>query len=103
MELLKSFSGIGDWSAVGLLIEIQTVKRFGSAKKMASFFGLHPEYKISDDGVGAIKMSKKGRSAPRQILYMITLNAIKSNSLIKQLYEKHQKLGRHNMATNRRL
>jgi hypothetical protein len=65
---------------------------------MASFFGLHPEYKSSGDGVGVVKMSKKGRSAPRKILYMIALTAIKSNPLIKQVYEKHQKLGKHNMA-----
>ncbi len=98
VQLLKSFIGISDWSAIGLLIEIQTVERFATAKKLASFFGLHPVYKISGDGVGAVKMSKQGRQAPRQILYMVTLSAIKSNPLIKQVYEKHQQRGKHNMA-----
>lgn len=98
VQLLKSFTGISDWSAVGLLIEIQTVKRFASAKKLASFFGLHPVYKISGDGSGGIKMSKQGRGQPRQILYMITLSAITSNPLIKAVYEKHQQRGKHNMA-----
>lgn len=97
VELLKTFIGIGDWSAIGLLIEIQSIKRFAKAKKLAAFFGLHPVYKISGDGVGAIKMSKRGRGAARQILYMVSLVAIQSNPLIKQLYEKHQKLGKHNM------
>lgn len=98
VELLKSFIGISDWSATGLLIEIQTVKRFATVKKLASFFGLHPVYKISGDGIGAMKMSKQGRAAPRQILYMVALSAIKSNPLIKKLYEKHTKRGKHNMA-----
>ena len=98
VKLLKSFIGISDWSAIGLLIEIQTVKRFANAKKLASFFGLHPEYKSSGDGVGVVKMSKKGRSAPRKILYMVTLTAMESNPLIKQVYERHKKLDKHNMA-----
>lgn len=98
VELLKTFPGIGDLSAVGLIIEIQTVKRFAEAKKLASFFGVHPVYKISGDGVGGIKMSKQGRTAPRQILYMVALSAIKCNPLIREIYEKHQRQGKHNMA-----
>ena len=98
VELLKTFDGISDKSAIGLIIEIQTVERFATAKKLASFFGAHPVYKISGDGVGGIKMSKQGRKQPRHILYMITLAAIKCNPLIKQIYEKHQRNGKHNMA-----
>jgi len=96
--LLKTFSGISDKSAIGLFIEIQTVKRFASAKKLASFFGVHPVYKISGDGVGGIKMSKQGRKQPRHILYMVALAAIQCNPLIKSIYEKNQKSGKHNMA-----
>jgi transposase len=98
IELLKTFPGISDKSAIGLYIEIQTVKRFTSAKKLASFFGVHPVYKISGDGVGGIKMSKQGRKQPRHILYMVALAALQCNPLIKHIYEKHQKSGKHNMA-----
>jgi transposase len=98
VELLKTFSGIKDKSAIGLIIEIQTIERFDNVKKLASFFGVHPVYKISGDGISGIKMSKQGRKEPRHILYMIALSALKSNPLIKQLYEKHQKNGKHNMA-----
>jgi len=99
IELLKTFKGIGDTSAIGLLIEIQTVKRFASVKKLTSFFGVHPVYKTSGDGAGGFKMSKQGRKEPRQILYMVALSAIKYNPLIKEIYEKHQQQGKHNMAT----
>ena len=98
IELLKTFPGIGDTSAIGLLIEIQTVKRFASVKKLASFFGVHPVYKVSGDGAGGFKMSKQGRKEPRQILYMVALSAIRWNPLIKKIYEKHQQQGKHNMA-----
>ena len=47
IELIKTFPGISDLSAVGLIIEIQTIKRFAGVKKLASFFGVHPVYKIS--------------------------------------------------------
>jgi transposase len=98
VELLKTFDGIGDKSAIGLIIDIQTAERFANVKKIASFFGVHPVYKISGDGIGGIKMSKQGRKEPRQILYMVTLASLKCNPLIKQIYEKHQKNGKHNMA-----
>ena len=98
IQLLKTFDGISDKSAIGLIIEIQTVKRFAHVKNLASFFGVHPVYKISGDGVGGIKMSKQGRKQPRHILYMVTLAALQCNPLIKQIYEKHQKDGKHNMA-----
>jgi transposase len=98
IELLKTFPGIGDTSAIGLLIEIQTIKRFANVKKLASFFGVHPVYKTSGDGVGGFKMSKQGRKEPRQILFMVTLSAIRHNPLIKKIYEKYQKQGKHNMA-----
>jgi len=98
IELLKTFQGINDTSAIGLFIEIQTVKRFASVKNLSSFFGIHPVYKISGDGAGGFKMSKQGRKAPRQILYMVALSAIRCNPLIKEIYEKHQQRGMHNMA-----
>ena len=96
--LLRSFIGISQLSAIALMIEIQTVKRFANVKKLASFFGIHPVYKSSGDGLGGIKMSKQGRKEPRQILYMIALSAIQHNPLIRQIYEKHQQQGKHNMA-----
>ena len=96
--LLRSFIGISELSAIALIIEIQTVKRFANVKKLASFFGIHPVYKSSGDGLGGIKMSKQGRKEPRHILYMIALSAIQHNPLIRQIYEKHQQQGKHNMA-----
>ena len=60
VELLKSFKGIGTYSAVGLMIEILSVERFSSVKKLASFFGVHPVFKQSGDGLSGFKMSKQG-------------------------------------------
>jgi transposase len=98
VDLLKSFIGIKDYSAIGLILQIQAAERFPSVKKLASFFGLHPVYKISGDGVGRFRMSKKGRKEPRQILFMVTLTAIRSNPLIRGIYLEHIQKGMEKMA-----
>lgn len=98
IELLKTFTGIGDYSAIGLMLEIQAIERFPKAKKLASFFGIHPVYKISGDGAAGFRMSKKGRKEPRAILFMVAMSAITSNFLIRDLYQKHVENGMEKMA-----
>jgi transposase len=97
VRLLKTFIGIGDTLAIGLMIEIQSISRFKSAKKLASFWGVHPMYKISGDGSGSFKMSKQGRVQPRRLLYLASLVAIGHNPVIKSLYEYHLQQGREKM------
>jgi len=90
--------GISDYSAIGLILEIQSVKRFASVKRLASFFGLHPVFKLSGDGSGGFHMSKKGRKEPRRILFMVTIAAIKHNPLISSIYAERLKKGMYRMA-----
>lgn len=97
VDLLKTFPGIGDYSALGLILEIQTVERFSSVKKLASFFGLHPVYKVSGDGVGGFHMSKRGRKEPRCILYMVTLAALNCNPYLKSIYARYLQKGMERM------
>lgn len=93
VKLLKSFDGIGTYSAVGLMLEIISVERFSSSKKLASFFGIHPVFKLSGDGKSGFRMSKKGRKEPRNILFNVSRYAIVHNPLIKELYINHLKKG----------
>ena len=93
VQLLKTFPGISDISAIGLILEIGYVERFATAKKLASFFGLHPIYKKSGDGSWGFHMSKKGRVVPRQILYMVAMAAVQCNPLIAEIYLKHTEKG----------
>lgn len=98
IELLKTFIGVSDYSAIGLMIEIVSITRFASAKKLASFFGLHPVFKKSGDKESGMRMSKKGRVEPRRILYMVVMSAIKSNPLISKIYQARVKKGMARMA-----
>ncbi len=86
VELLSSITGIGKYSAVGLIIEIGTWMRFPSAKKMASFFGVHPIFKQSGDKTWAVRMSKQGSAEIRSILFMSVLVAIRHNPVIHARY-----------------
>jgi len=98
VALLKTIPGIGDDSAIGLMLEIQSIKRFSSAKKLASFFGLHPVFKASGDGTSGIHMSKQGRKEPRKILFMVTLVSLTANPHIRKIYEEHTAKGMKKMA-----
>ena len=98
VALLKTFPGISDASAIGLMLEIQSIKRFSSVKKLAAFFGLHPVFKTSGDGTSGVHMSKQGRKEPRKILFMVAMVALTANPHIRKIYEEHTEKGMKKMA-----
>ena len=89
IEILKSFNGIGDYTAIGLILKIVSVENFSSTKKLASFFGLHPVWKQSGDGTCGMHISKQGSTEARALLYNVAFTAIRSNPLIKEIYVRH--------------
>lgn len=99
IDLLKTFKGIGTYSAMILFVEIGNIELFPTAKHLASFFGLHPIYKESGDGKWGWHMSKQGRKKPRHILYMVALSAIITNDLIRDLYHYHRNKGKGHKET----
>lgn len=98
VEMLKSFIGIDDYSAMGLLMNIGSIENFISTKKIAAQFGLHPIFKKSGDGTWGMHMSKQGSAEVRHILYNVTTCAIVHNPLIREIYEHYLKKGKKKMA-----
>ena len=98
VQLLKTFIGIGDYSAIGLMLQIQSVNRFMTSKKISCFFGIHPAYKKSGDGTCKYRMSKKGRKEGRRILFIVAMSAIQSNPLIRDVYQQAVERGMEKMA-----
>ena len=98
IKLLKSFTGISDYSAMGLLMNICSIENFESTKKIAAQFGLHPVFKKSGDGTLGMHMSKQGSAEVRHLLYNITTCAIVHNPLIKEIYALHLSRGKKKMA-----
>lgn len=93
IEILISFKGIAEYSAFGLLMEIGSVDRFATVKKLASFIGIHPAYRESGDGIWEMRMSKKGRKEPRWILFNVAKSAVVCNEMIKDLYNGYLERG----------
>lgn len=98
VELVSSISGIGKFSAVGLVIEIGTWLRFRSVKQLAAFFGLHPMLKESGDKKWVARMSKQGSAEVRALLFMTTLVAIRHNPVIRDLYAHSLSKGKCKMS-----
>ena len=90
VALLESIGGIGKITAIVLMLYIQDINRFSSAKKLSSFFGVHPEYKESGDGTkkGSYRLSKKGQKDPRALLYMGAMSSKGKNPVLRELYDK---------------
>ena len=94
VELLCSIPGIGRYSAVCILIELEDVRRFPSAKQLASYFGVHPVFKQSGDHTGAFRMSKQGRAGMREVLFMCAKTAARTDPHLKQIFEHHKQKGK---------
>src|SRR6266542_695310 len=93
VKLLSSIPCVGVESAVALMLEIENVEQFESAKKLAAYFGVHPTFKQSGDGLWGSHMSKKGRGEVRAVLYMAALTGIRHNIILKQLYARFRAKG----------
>jgi hypothetical protein len=93
VKLLSSIPCIGVESAVALMLEVENIEQFESAKKLAAYFGVHPTFKQSGDGLWGSHMSKKGRGELRSVLYMAALTGIRHNVILKQLYARFRAKG----------
>lgn len=93
VKLLDGIPGIGLDSAVNIALEIENIMRFETAKKLAAYFGTHPTFKQSGDGIWGNHMSKKGRGEIRAVLYMTSLTAIRYNPILKQVYARSRAKG----------
>lgn len=98
VELLKSFKGIGDYTAIGLILEIGAIERFKSVKHLASYFGLHPVFKQSGDKSWGMHMSKQGRVEARYLLFNVVKSSITYNPRIKELYASYIQRGKQPIA-----
>jgi transposase len=91
--LLNGIPGLGVDSAVSIALEIEDAGRFETAKKLTAFFGTHPTFKQSGDGLWGNHMSKKGRGEIRAMLYMTALTGIRYNPVLKQVYARSRAKG----------
>ena len=94
LRLLKSIPYFGNYTAVGLCLELVDIERFSSSKKFVSYFGLPPKIKESGDGKKKSKMSKKGSNLARKLLYLAVSRMIGNDTYINELYEEYLDKGK---------
>ncbi len=93
-EIKKSIKGVGDYTLLVILPLVATSKN-KTAKDIQSYIGLNPvRYESGSSVYKRPKISKKGNSLARKVLYMSAMVAIRTNSIIKGKYERLVKSGK---------
>jgi transposase len=88
-ELMKSIPGLGDTSVAKVLAYAGDVRRFESAKALASYAGLTPRQRQSGTSVkGRTMMSRTGHRELRTALYMPGLVAKRHNPTLQKFADK---------------
>lgn len=98
-DLLESIPGIGSLTAAKVLGQIGDVRRFNSAKALASFIGVTPKQRQSGSSVrGRTMLSRTGSTALRAALYMPSVVARRHNPILRQFAERLLATGMAKMA-----
>ncbi|BEP27843.1 IS110 family RNA-guided transposase [Helicovermis profundi] len=80
INLLKSFKGLGDITAITLLVEMGDINNFSKPQQLVAFFGVDPSVNQSGNFSGdRNKMSKRGTAIGRRALYTVALASIRTS------------------------
>jgi transposase len=86
---LQSIPGIGKRTAMFMIILSEGFRKFESAKQFTCYIGLSPVQKQSGSSVrGRSRISKQGNGKLRNLLFLCSFNACKSNKACQELYER---------------
>ncbi len=86
---LKTIPGIGNKTAVMLVVLTDGFERFTSGGELCSYAGLTPVTRKSGSSVnGRSRISKMGNQKLRNLLFMCSFNACKYNRACREIYER---------------
>ena len=89
LESVSSIKGIGKRATAMLIVFTQGFKYTQTHRQLISFAGLAPsEYSSGSSIHGKSRIYKRGGKNLRDVLYMCSMNAIKTNPACKALYER---------------
>jgi transposase len=89
LKSVSSIKGIGKRATAMLIIFTQGFKYTHSHRQLISFAGLSPtEYSSGSSIQGKPRIYKRGGKNLRDVLYMCSMNAMKTNPACKALYER---------------
>lgn len=86
---LKSIPGIGNKTALMLVVLTDGFERFTNGSELCSYAGLTPVIRKSGSSVnGRSRISKMGNQKLRNLLFMCSFNACKYNRACREIYER---------------
>lgn len=95
LKNISSIKGIGKRASAMLIVFTQGFKYTHSHRQLTSFAGLSPtEYSSGTSIKGKPRIYKRGGKNLRDVLYMCSMNAIKTNTACKALYERLRAKGK---------
>lgn len=91
LELLMSFPGIGQLTGMALLSEIDDIKRFNGADRLAAYIGMIPMCHSSGEheGIGDITLRKNSKL--RSVLVEAAWVAVRQDPAMTQAYGEYCK------------
>jgi transposase len=89
LKSVSSIKGIGKRAAAMLIVFTQGFKHTENHRQLISFAGLAPtQYSSGSSIQGKPRIYKRGGKNLRDVLYMCSMNAMKTNTACKALYER---------------
>lgn len=89
LTLLKSIPGIGDKTAVFLIVATDSFDKFNNASQLCSYLGTTPTIKRSGSSVrGRSRISKMGNRNLRNLMFMCSMSAYKYNRSCKDIHDR---------------
>jgi transposase len=89
LTLLKSIPGIGEKTALFLIVLTDGFSKFENASQLCSYAGITPTIRESGSSVrGRAHISKVGNRKLRNLLFLCSFNACKHNKACKEVYER---------------
>ena len=85
---LKSIKGIGDTSATILLSVIGDINDFQSEGKLASYFGIVPRVRNSNETQHSGRITKRGTKLGRTTLVQCSLIAMRYSEYLQRFYQR---------------
>lgn len=89
LTLLKSIPGMGDKTAIMLIVMTDGFNRFENSKQLCSYAGITPTIRHSGSSVrGKSRISKMGNQKMRNLLFLCSFSACKYNKGCREIYER---------------
>lgn len=89
-RFILSIKGMGEVTAAGLIGEVADFSRFRTIAEITKLAGLDLYEVSSGEHTGQRRISKRGRSVLRKLLYLATLNMVRRGGIFHEEYQRYR-------------